>query len=46
MEAGELSAATKREVHELKAIRDEAKWVLDTSSISVHDLLGKWKMIL
>ncbi len=41
MEAGELSAAIKREVHELNSIRDEATWVLDTSSISVHDLSRK-----
>ena len=41
MEAGELSAAIRREVNELREIRDEAKWVLDTSSISVHDLSRK-----
>ena len=41
MEAGELSAAIRREINELREIRDEATWVLDTSSISVHDLSRK-----
>ena len=41
METGELSAAIKREVHELEKIREEATWIVDTSNISVHDLSRK-----